>query len=172
LDCGLLSEFEVLGQDAAGKVLCHERFVDLLGVPRDQRVLSVTSQDEDLVRFHALDRITQDVVHIGPLDLPLEHGGVEEVFLGRLHFSWESLGLLLCLETPGHDLFQKICGLPKVRFRHTVDDCELIDLLVILKQADSSLDETRVEVVEINFGTHLPTTLQVETLSDLSCRGC
>jgi len=75
LESCLLSEFEVLGQDAAGKVLCHERFVDLLGVPRDQRVLSVTSQDEDLVRFHALDRITQDVVHICPLDLPLEHGG-------------------------------------------------------------------------------------------------
>lgn len=169
MDCGLLSEFEVLGQDAAGKVLCHERFVDLLGVPRDQRVLSVASQDEDLVRFHALDRFTEDVVHIRPLDLPLEHGGVQEVFLGRLHFPGESLGLLLCLETPGHDLFQKICGLPEVRFCHTVNDCELIDLLVILKQPDGTLDETRVKVVEINFGTHLPTTLKVETLSDLSC---
>jgi hypothetical protein len=153
-------------------VLCHERFVDLLGVPRDQRVLSVASQDEDFVRFHALDRITQDIVHICPLDLSLEHGGVQEVFLRRLHFPGESLGLLLCLEPTGHYLFQKICGLPQVRFRHTVNDCELVDLLVILKQADGTLDETRVEVVEINFGTHLPTTLQVETLSDLSCRGC
>ena len=159
----------MLGQDAAGKVLCHERFVDLLGVPRDQRVLSVASKDEDLVRFHALDRFTEDVVHICPLNLPLEHGGVQEVFLGRLHFPGESLSLLLCLEPTGHDLFQKVCGLPEVRFRHTVNDCELIDLLVILKQADGTLDETRVKVVEINFGTHLPTTLKIKTLSDLSC---
>jgi hypothetical protein len=130
----------MLGENAAGKVLCHERFVDLLGVPRDQRILSVTSQDEDLVRFHALDRISEHVVHIGPLDLPLEHGGVQEVFLGRLHFPGESLGLLFCLETSGHDLFQKICSLPEVGFRHTVNDCELIDLLVILKQADGTLD--------------------------------
>lgn len=113
-------------------MLCHERFVDLLGVPRDQRVLSVTSKDEDLVRFQALNRIAQDVVHICPLNLTLKHGGVQEIFLRRLHFPRKSLCLLLCLETPSHDLFQKICGLPEVRFRHTVDDSKLIDLLVIL----------------------------------------
>ena len=114
-------------------MLCHERFVDLLGVPRDQRVLSVTSKDEDLVRFQALHRITENVIHICPLNLPLKHGGVQEIFLRRLHFPRKSLGLLLCLETPGHDLFQKICGLPEVRFCHTVNNSELIDLLVILK---------------------------------------
>jgi hypothetical protein len=53
--------------------------------------------------------------------------------LRRLHFSRKSLGLLLCLKTPGHHLFQKICSLPEVRFCHTVNNSELIDLLVILK---------------------------------------
>ena len=114
-------------------MLCHERFVDLLGVPRDQRVLSVTSKDEDLVRFQALNRLTKDIVHICPLNLPLKHWGVQEIFLRRLHFSRKSLGLLLCLKTPGHHLFQKICSLPEVRFCHTVNNSELIDLLVILK---------------------------------------
>ena len=61
----------------------------------------------------------------------------------------ELLWYLFGLETPGHDLLKQISGLSKIRLGHTIDDCKLIDLLVVLNESDSPLYQFRIEIVEV-----------------------